>query len=213
MSTEGDKQYWDKKAPSYAQSPVADEAGYQRTLEKTRSLLKPTDTVLELGCGTGSTALKLADAVKSYLGSDISREMVKIAIEKQTAEEAKHPGLSFCAATAEELAAKPVRFTTILGFNYLHLVSDVAATLKATHSLLEDGGQLITKTPCLGDMNFLLRWGVPVVRLFGVGPTVTIFTETELSRLLRDADFEILEAEKHASKGDDSRPFIVARKK
>ena len=50
-------------APKYAKSPIKDVPAYEYTLGRTRSYLKPTDAVLELGCGTGGTALKLADAV------------------------------------------------------------------------------------------------------------------------------------------------------
>jgi hypothetical protein len=49
MTVESDTRFWDKTAKSYSKSSISDQAGYQRTLDKTRSFLKPTDRVLELG--------------------------------------------------------------------------------------------------------------------------------------------------------------------
>jgi len=62
MSTTDDTRFWDRGARKYARGAVADPAGYERTLDRTRGLLRPDHGVLELGCGTGSTALRLAGA-------------------------------------------------------------------------------------------------------------------------------------------------------
>ena len=55
--------FWDGIAEKYAKRPISDMAAYEYTLGRTRSYLKPEDQVLELGCGTGSTALLLAGDV------------------------------------------------------------------------------------------------------------------------------------------------------
>ncbi|KAI6777772.1 uncharacterized protein J7T54_002874 [Emericellopsis cladophorae] len=175
MSLEADTRVWDKTARSYAKSKVSDQAGYQRTLDRTRSLLKPTDRALELGCGTGSTALLLARHVQSYLATDISPEMTKICEEKKQHEDSNAVGLhalSFRAASAESLAAENPCFDVILGFNYLHLVRDLPTTLQSVYTMLKDGGLFITKTGCVGDMNVLLPWVVlPIMQMVGKAPT------------------------------------------
>jgi hypothetical protein len=124
------------------------------------------------------------------------------------------PHLSFRIATAEALTAEPTRFTAVLGFNYLHLVRDLPGTLRSVHLLLEDGGLFITKTPCVGEMNFLLRSvALPVMQAVGKAPFAAAFGETGLAEQIRAAGFDIVENEMHASKGNDHRPYIVARKK
>ncbi|RYP18416.1 hypothetical protein DL765_003928 [Monosporascus sp. GIB2] len=219
MSVDSDAHFWDKSAKSYAKSAVSDDAGYQRTLDRTRSVLKPTDRVLELGCGTGTTALRLADGVQSYLATDISSEMIKIANDKLATGDLEslgsglRPRLSFRTATAEVLTNEAERFTAVLGFNYLHLVRDLPGTLRNVHSLLEDGGLFITKTACVGDMNVLLRLALPVMRAVGKAPYASVFRRAELGEQIRAAGFDILETEMHASKGNDNRPYIIARKK
>ncbi|KKB85043.1 ubiquinone biosynthesis protein UbiE [Devosia limi DSM 17137] len=212
MKIANDAQFWDKSSRGYARSAVADPAAYERTLRRTRDYLRAGDHLLELGCGTGSTALHLADAVQTYQATDISPGMIAIAEEKR----ALHPvpGLSFRAATAETLAPAAGGYDAILGFNYLHLVRDVPATLRHIHDLLAPEGLFISKTACLGDMNPLIRLVLlPIMSAIGKAPTVTAFTAQQLAQMLTASGFDILVTENHASKGKDSRPFIVARKR
>src|SRR5262245_51026994 len=81
-----DARFWDRIARKYAADKIADVAGYERTLEHTRRHLKASDKVLEFGCGTGTTALKLAPFVARIVATDISSEMIAIAREKASAE-------------------------------------------------------------------------------------------------------------------------------
>lgn len=145
MSTAGDARFWNRASRRYAKSKISDQAGYERTLERTRALLSPDARVLELGCGTGSTALRLAGGVNSYLATDISERMIEIAEEKRAASPVK--GLAFRTATAESVAAEPDRYDVVLGFNYLHLVREPENTLRHIHDLLVPGGLFISKTP------------------------------------------------------------------
>lgn len=82
LTIESDARFWDRAARKYAARPIAAPAEYERTLDRTRALLKSSDHVLELGCGTGTTALRLADGVERYLATDISPEMIAIANQK-----------------------------------------------------------------------------------------------------------------------------------
>lgn len=212
MSTASDARFWDRSSRRYARSAIADRDGYERTLECTRARLRPEDDVLELGCGTGTTALRLAGGVRSYRATDISGAMIAIAEEKLATEPV--PGLSFRTATAEELAHRESRFDAVLGFNYLHLVRDVPGTLRSIRALLKPAGLFISKTPCLGDMTPLIRLLLlPAMRAVGQAPHVSSFGASALERLIIDAGFDVLARESHASRGKDRRPYIVARKR
>ena len=211
MSIASDARFWDRTSRKYARSRIADPNGYERTLERTRAHLRPGDSVLELGCGTGTTALRLADGTRSYLATDISGGMIAIAEQKLAGEPI--PSLSFRTATAEELVREEGRFDAVLGFNYLHLVRNVPETLRSIHALLKPGGLFISKTPCLGDMNPLIPLLLlPVMRAIGMAPHVSSFGTPALERQIVDAGFDVLVREGHASKGRDQRPYIVARK-
>ncbi len=212
MMTRSDAHFWDRAARKYAKSKIADQGGYERTIERTRALLKPDDRVLELGCGTGTTAFRFAGIVHSYLGTDISAEMIAIAGEKHAA--SNIPGLTFRRATADTLSAQGGQFDAILAFNYLHLVRDLPETLRSIHDMLASDGLFISKTPCVGDMNLMIRRILlPAMRAVGKAPFVSIFNTVELNQQLSAAGFDVITNEGHALKGKDFRPYIVARKR
>ena len=212
--SEKDAQFWDRSAEKYAASPIDDEAGFERTLTRTRALVPPGARVLELGCGTGTAALRLADSAQSYLATDISAGM--IAIAQQKLEAARQNGLSaslaFRQATADTLARDGVRYDVVVGFSYLHLAGSLPVVFGHIRSMLAPGGLFISKTPCVGDMNPLIRLAIPVMRLAGKAPgLVTACSSASLAHGISAAGFEILENERHGTKKRDYRPFIVAR--
>jgi ubiquinone/menaquinone biosynthesis C-methylase UbiE len=212
MTLSNDARFWDRSARRYAAAAISDPRGYERTLRRTRELLAENDHVLELGCGTGSTALRLADGVASYLGTDFSPAMIAIAQEKLAA--APVAALSFLAATAEDPALQAGQYDAVLAFNYLHLVRDLPGTLRRIHALLADGGLFISKTGCLGDMNPLIRLALlPAMRAIGKAPYTGAFSASALERQVAAAGFEILATERHADGGSDRRPYMVARKR
>lgn len=212
MSIASDARFWDRTSRKYAKAAISDQAGYERTLDRTRALLAPDMRVLELGCGTGTTALRLAGGVRTYLATDISAAMIAIAEEKRTATPV--PSLAFRMATAETLAQEADRFDAVLGFNYLHMLRDVPGTLRGIHDLLAPGGLFVSKTPCLGNMNVLIRVVLlPVMQAIGKAPHVSVFDAAGLDREIRAAGFDIVATEDHSTKGTGARPYIVARKK
>lgn len=210
IATPSDTRFWDRGARKYAADPIKDMAGYERTLERTRQLLRRADTVLEIGCGTGTTALRLAPSVTRIVATDLSSEMIAIAGEKAAAEACRN--IEFSVADAERLQGVDGSLDAVLAFNVLHLITDRAPVLGDIRRLLKSGGLLISKTPCLLEMNPLIRLAVPVARLIGKAPTVSFFSAPVLEAEIAGAGFEILETARHGSGRKDPRIFIVARK-
>ena len=65
-------------------------------------------------------------------------------------------------------------------------------------------------------MNPLIRLAglaLPVMRAIGKAPYASVLRAADLRRHVREAGFDILAIEGHTTKGNDARPFIVARKK
>jgi ubiquinone/menaquinone biosynthesis C-methylase UbiE len=210
LRTANDARFWDRIARKYAADPIADMAGYERTLERTRHYLRSDHIVLEFGCGTGTTALKLASAVERLVATDVSSEMIAIAREKAEAE--GHLNAAFEVATPDAAPWPDATFDVALGFNVLHLVAAREAALRGVHRLLKPGGLFISKTPCLKEMNPLVRIALPVMQLVGKAPYVALLSAEEIEREIAVAGFEIIERARHASRGRDARPFLVARK-
>lgn len=202
--------FWDRAARKYAKSPIEDMAGYERTLDHARRLLKSTDVAIELGCGTGTTALKLAPSVARLVATDISAEMIAIAREKAAAENCAN--VEFVVATPDAAPYPDASFDAAMAFNLLHLIEDRAAALRGVHRLLKPGGLFISKTPVLSEMGFAIRLLVPVMQAFGKAPYVGFFSAEALEHEISEAGFEIIERARHGSGKKDMRTYLVARK-
>jgi ubiquinone/menaquinone biosynthesis C-methylase UbiE len=202
--------FWDSAAERYSRAPIKDMAGYDRTVARTRELLLRTDRVLELGCGTGMTALLLASGVARFDGCDISEEMVAIAREKADAQGVTRA--HFTVAPAEQPPGSDGGYDAVLALNLLHLVSDRTTVLRQARRVLKPGGLFITKTPCLSEMSVFIRMAVPVMRLIGLAPQVDTFDAATLEQEIVAAGFTMVERARHGSAGNDARIFLVARK-
>lgn len=203
--------FWNRVARKYAADPIADLAGYETTLRRVGALLSPAHSVLEIGCGTGSTALRLAAGTRQWLATDLSPEMIAIAREKLAAQPL--PQLRFEVADAEAAVAADARHDAVLAFNVLHLMSDLDVALRALLPSLKPGGLLISKTPCLAEMNPLVpRLFVPLARALGKAPHVLSFDAAQLRAAFERHGLAIEAFERHGTKRKDFRVFIVARK-
>lgn len=201
--------FWDRTARKYAADPIKDMAGYERSVARIRTVLTPTDTVFELGCGTGTTALEIASCANRIIATDVSSEMVAIAREKAIA--GRCPNVEFTVATGERLPFADGSFDAALALNVLHLLPDRAQNLAEIHRILKPGGVFVSKTPCIGEMNILIRLAIPVARSLGKAPHVETFSAEKLEADIAKAGFTITEAARHGSARKDPRIFIVAR--
>lgn len=92
------------------------------------------------------------------------------------------------------------------------MIADRPSTFARIHRLLKPNGLFISKTPCLSEMNPLIRVAVPVMRLIGKAPFVSFFTAPALEAEITAAGFTIDERERHGSGRRDVRIYLVARK-
>lgn len=202
--------FWDKVAAKYAAQAVSNPDAYEQTLERVVSYLKPTDRVLELGCGTGSTALKLAPHAGSILATDFSGGMIAQADAKPSA-----GNVQFLQADAFSPTLKDGSFDLVMGFNLFHLVENVDAVMARAHGLLAPGGLFISKSPCLGERSLGLKFGIlkrliPVMQLVGKAPFVRFETIAELDAKIARAGFEIVETGNYPVRPPNH--FVVARR-
>ena len=198
--------FWNRVARRYAAMPMRKPETWEETLARTARHLHPGAQVLELGCGTGSTALRLAPHVAHYTATDDAAEMIAIATERAADLPTLHP----LQARPGDGSLPRGPFDAVMAFNLLHLLPDLPAALSEAHGLLKPGGLLITKTPCLGGP-WLALW--PLVRtlgLFGKAPPLRFLSPAALERRITAAGFTILERD-DLPRRPPSR-FIVARR-
>lgn len=196
--------FWDRFAERYAARQIKDVAAYEALIADAASRLKPDDTVLELGCGTGGTAIRLAPFAGQFLATDFSAEMIRIAKAKPA------PGnVEFRVADAgARFSSGP--FDAICAFNVLHLVDDPAGLLAGIHDHLKPGGLLISKTWCFGDLSRKLRFLFRAMGMVGLFPPAHRLTITDLRTMIGAAGLEIIE--QRILGAYPQNPYVVARK-
>lgn len=205
--------FWDRVAEKYAKSPISDMAAYEYTLERTRSHMADTDRVLELGCGTGSTALALSGSAAEIVASDISPKMLEVGRRK--AAEQGVETVRFVRAEASGVV-EGAPYDMVMAFNLLHLLEAPQEAIAGVAERLKPGGLFVSKTICLPERGLSLKLNVmrlilPVMQVLGRAPYVRIGKIVELERMITDAGFDIVETGNHPA--HPPRRYIVARKR
>lgn len=100
--------------------------------------LTATDSILEIGIGTGRVALPLAPYVRSITGADISRNMMQRLREKQKSE-----AIYLAQADAMRLPFADDTFDAGVVVHVLHLVSDPLVVISELQRVLKPGAKLL----------------------------------------------------------------------
>ena len=189
MSSDSEK-FWDKIADKYSRKSLDDEASYLKKIEVTQEHLDKDMEVVDLGCGTGTTAIIHAPYVKHIQAVDESANMLDIATRK-----AEHEGvtnISFIKSPVEDFIIQNMSTDVVLAHSILHLLHDKERVISDVFDGLKSGGYFITSTACLGGKNGrIIRFLMPLLRRLKLAPFVEFFTPDELVKSLVDAGFEI----------------------
>ena len=199
--------FWNRMADGYAKRPVVNEADYQQKLTKTREYFSPDAEVLEIACGTGSTAIAHAPFVGHLRAVDISERMIEIARDK--ARDADVQNVSFEVGDVSALRLADDSFDAVLAMSILHLAADAEALLADVNRWVKPGGVFVSSTMCLAEGFGPLRFVLPLARLFGLVPDVRFFKRVELLDTIAAAGFEVEHQWQPTRK---SAVFVVARK-
>ncbi len=205
--------FWNRVAARYAKAPMRAPDAYAATLDRVRAHLDPGARVLELGCGTGTTAIRLADAVAAITATDIAAAMLDIA--RGRAAEAGVTNVTFTQADAAEVVAG-APYDAVMAFNLLHLLPDRAATLAAIRRDLRPGGLLICKTICLAEpgqswkLRLALAVALPVLQALGRAPRFAMLTVAGLEAEIAAAGFEIVETGNYPERPPNR--LVIARR-
>jgi arsenite methyltransferase len=184
-----DATFWNNLAEKYAKQPVADTAAFERKIALTKSLMAPADVVLDIGCGTGSLALRLAPCAAQLHGLDLSSEMIRIARGKASA--AGVTNVTFHVGPFDDSfrVFEEASLSGICAYSLLHLVDDLSVVLARIFRLLEPGGFFVSSTVCLGESRVPYGPVLWLLRSLGKAPTVKILRKRTLEEEARRAGF------------------------
>lgn len=208
-----DAAFWSGLSRKYADMPIRNMDGYLQTLERSKTYLRPEDSVLEIGCGTGSTALLLAPHVARITATDIAPGMIEIARERQAAEGLEN--VTFAVAGVDDHPEGAAPYDVVMAHNLLHLLPDLDAGLSRIASLIKPGGLFVSKTVCAPERPGLkygaIRWGVlPVMQALGKAPRVRFLSAEALESRIAGAGFTLIETADQP--GLLPSRYVVARK-
>lgn len=134
---------WDSEAPTFddaADHGLRDPAVRSAWRSRLSGLLPhPPARVADLGCGTGTLALLLAEEGHSVDGVDFSPEMVARAVAKTAAE----PGVSILEGDAFEPPLPPATYDVVLTRHVLWALPDPLEALRRWVALLRPEGRLV----------------------------------------------------------------------
>ena len=196
-----DATFWNDLAERYAAKPLDDPEAFERKIAHTKARMAPDQVVLDIGCGTGSLVLRLADGAREVHGLDLSSEMVRIANGKAAADGVDN--VTFHVGPFDDSfdAFEDGSLDGICAYSILHLVPDRDEALARIFRLLRPGGFFVSSTVCLGGSWVPYGLVLPVMRWLGKAPMVKIFSGAELEESVRRAGFV-----------DVTRPDVGAQK-
>lgn len=161
---------------------------YRLRLIRQHARLRPTDVVLDLGCGNGHHLIALAPEMARGVGVDLSPEMIKLA-RARLRSSPWEGRLTFQLDDAERLngiAAQSVDVTICIGA-FEHML-DKRAVLANVHRVLKPGGRFFCLAP---DGDFV--WYRTIAPLMGIATkhlsTDRFLTRDEFVGLLNQAVF------------------------
>ena len=184
-----DPAFWNDLAEEYSRKPVENPDTFERKIAITKSRMTPQDIVLDIGCGTGSLALRLAPSGAHIHGLDLSSEMIHIANGKAAAQ--KVDSVTFHTGPFDEnfTAFEAGSLDGICAYSLLHLVEDRPAALDRIYRLLKPGGFFVSSTVCLGESWVPYAPVLRVMRWLGKAPMVKTFSKRTLEDEVRRAGF------------------------
>jgi len=177
LAREGAGEVWNWESP-------AGKIRWQRRVKMLTTHLKPSDKVLEIGCGTGYFTKEIVKTGAFVTAIDISPELLNIAKQEITA-----PNVSFVLDNAYELSFDNNTFDSIVGSSVLHHL-EIEKAISEMFRVLKPGGSMFFTEPNMMNPQIALQKNIPALkRKLGDSPDETAFFRWSLKKLMQKTGF------------------------
>ena len=197
--------FWNFLANKYARDAIGDEESYQHKLAKSREYFTKDSEILEIGSGTGSTAILHAPYVKSILATDISTRMIEISNEKLV--DSDIDNVTFKLSSIDDLNIEDESLDAVLALSILHLVEDKDQVIAKIYKMLKPGGVIISSTVCLEDDTKIAKYIAPIGRLIGI--ILSALSKKDIEQSMENTGFQI---DYSWTPETSNTAFIIAKK-
>ena len=182
--------FWSGRAASYDRRFAAMPAAYRDLLPRCRARLKPSDTLLDLGCGSGQAALSLAHAVRAVQACDLAPGM--LAIASAHARDMGIANINFSLKDAAATGFSDASFDAALCLAVLHLMEHPELAMAELRRVLKPGG-LLFLSAYLAGQSAVSRAGNTLMSLTGCRDEQKWAAEGFL-RFVKDQGFAVLDS-------------------
>ncbi len=198
--------FFNDNAVYFSKAPIKDPTSYEDTVSRIRSHLTPTSTVLEVGGGTVTVALKLASSCTEILCTDIAENMIRIAEERAAAASVRN-----CKFQVADAANPPEgQFDVVLSLNVINVCEYPSAVMRVLRSRLKPGGIIVSKIH-FAPNNWWQRFTLPVKQLLGKMPPIVHFLDFPLLVELHEkTGFDVIDQVEYKT---TPHCLVIARKK
>ena len=180
LAREGAGEVWNWESP-------AGQKRWKRRVKMLTAHIKPTDQILEIGCGTGYFTKEIIKTGAFVTAIDISPELLNIAKE-----ELKNNNIEFVIENAYEMRFEHNRFDSIVGSSVLHHL-EIEKAIKEMFRVLKPGGTIFFTEPNMMNPQIALQKNIPFLkRKLGDSPDETAFFRWSLHNLLTINGFEAI---------------------
>jgi ubiquinone/menaquinone biosynthesis C-methylase UbiE len=189
-----ERKFWDKFAGNYDSfiKKTMDRT-YRTILENMGSELKLHHNLLELGTGTGIISLSICPKVSSIIATDISPEMIRIAIQKQNESDIKN--IDFQVQDSYNLPFPDKSFDVVIASNLLHLLYEPEKPVGEVRRVLKDDGIFISPTFCVGE-NMRSKIITSIAGLFSGFKIINKWSISDFKNMLTQKGFTIEKSER-----------------
>ena len=179
--------FWDRLSGYYDGFMRRFAREYPELLRMIAAELRPDDSVLEVGCGTGIVSLFISPLVRRVTAADISPAMISVAAAK--AGKRGLVNMEFSVQDALALTFADSSFDAVIIANALHVVPEPMGVLNEAGRVLNPAGQLLAATYCHGE-NMKARFLFRLLYLTGFRP-FREYTSRSFADLITTAGFSV----------------------